>query len=226
MLPSLVHLRQSRTTGTLYGLPENRRIAFVTIEHERRKPKDVKVYDENGQLIPQLGDKVYGTLRIAVQAQADLTNEEVWQFREVSLVCFRSAAIEAYDAVADVAKRQAEAEEQAHGGRTPLGYQSPIDHFYYLRRHVVVIPQGANNLNPQQFLQRDFGNDLTFARNVLYESLGNLSMGRTLVEVLKFYDGAAQDVNALNEEAEARRARAQNLEPEPIFYMETDDDRD
>ena len=157
MLPSLVHLRRSRTTGTLYGLPENRRIAFVTIEHERRKPDDVKVYDENGQLIPQLGDKVYGMLRIAVQAQTDLTKEEAWQFQEVSLVCFRSAAIEAYDAVADVAKRQTEAEERAHGGRTPLDYQSPIDRFYYLRRHIVVIPEGANNLNPQQFIQRDFG---------------------------------------------------------------------
>jgi len=223
MLPSLVHLRRNRTTGTgYYGLPDTR-LAFVTIEHERDKPPDVEVRDAYGQIVPQLADKVYGRLRIAVQAQADPTNEEAWQLEPVSLVCFRSAAIEAYDAVADVAKRQTEAEEQAHGGRTPLDYKSPIDRFYYLRRHLVVIPAGANNLNPQQFLQRDFGEDLTFARKVLYEALGNLSMGRTLVEVPKPYDGAAQNVDALDEEYEARRERARNLEPEPIFYMDTDD---
>ena len=103
------------------------------------------------------------------------------------------------------------------------GRRSITNRFYYLRRHLVVIPAGANNLNPQQFLQRDFGEDLTFARKVLYEALGNLSMGRTLVEVPKPYAGAAQDVGALNEEDEARRERARNLEPEPIYYMDTDD---
>lgn len=231
MLPSLVHLRHSRSTGVgYYDLPENARLALVTIEHERAKPDDVKAYDEYGQLIPQLADKVYGTLRIAVQAQANMVYEEAWQLEPVSLRCFRAAAIEAYDAVADVAIKQTEAEDQAHrerqaraGEYAPLDYESPIDHFHYLRRHLVVVAAGARNFQPQQFIQRDTGSDLSFARNVLYEQLGNLSSGLTLMEVPKPYEGAAQNVDELNREHEERLERAQNREPESIFYMDTDD---
>lgn len=222
MLPSLVHLRHSRSTGFGYDEPpEDARFALVTIEHERAKPDDSEGTDMHGERVPRLTALVYGTLRIAVQAHANMHIDEEWQLQPTPLRCFRTAAIEAYDAVADVAIRQTEAEDQAHrekqaltGEWPALDHESRIDHLYYLRRHLVVLPTGARNLQPQQFVQQDFGSNLSFARGVLYEQLGHLANGLTLLEVKKPYDGAAQDVDALNEEYEAGLERARNREPQ------------
>jgi hypothetical protein len=213
MLPSLVHLRESRSTSVgCDGAPPSKevRTALVTIEHQRSPP--THAYKN------AVG--VYGSLRITVRAGKGSEHAGALRLEPVWANCFHAAAMDAYDVVADLATQatEAESEMQKRLGIFPaVDHQTPIDRFYYRGHHLVAIPQNAPNLQPQEFLQRDYGPNLSFVRNVIDEATENLLKGVTLLEVSAPYDGAAQDVDVLNEEMDARDERANNMEP-AVYY--------
>ena len=167
---------------------------LVTIEHTRHLP--VSGPSVEWQSEPQ---EVYGTLSITVSEKMGVSQDKDY-VEPVRLSCLRIAALEAYDVMADQA-------EQA----------SEIDSFYYRRQHLVAFPKRTTNLlQPQVFIQEDYGGDLSWMRRVLDESLGNLVTGGTLKPFRPPYGGAAQDVDAMEEEEEERESRRQNMDP--VFY--------
>ena len=201
MLPSLVHLRESRRTRT----------RLVTIEHERSQPKDSDTYT----WWSHEPVKVYGILRITVSVEGG-TPQDASYLEPVWSRCLQAAATEAYDVMADLAEAADDAEsatQRALNVNPDSDHQTPIDRFYYRRQHLVAIPENAPNLQPQEFMQRDYGSDLSFVRGVIAEATANLANGITLEEVSPPYMGAAQDVDALDEEEDARYERARNRDP-------------
>lgn len=189
MLPSLVHLRKSCDMGVGYDdttLPDNVRTRLVTIEHKRPAPPP-SLYQQN----------VYGILSITVQdgdGRHEMeTPEPVWSH------CFQAIATEAYMAVADLTEKA-----------------DKVDQFHYRRQHLVAIPQNAPNLQPQQFIQSDYGFDLSFVRGVIAEATGNLAKGLTLLAVGAPYTSSGQGgySDYLENEDVERRERAENRMPE------------
>lgn len=181
------------------------RTRLVTIQHKRTPPTDSRRY------VSWKNDpvQVYGKLRITVSVEGGVPQDELY-LEPVSLSCFRSAALEAYDVMAD----QAEKAYETDLANLDIDGLSSIDLFDYRRQHLVAIPQGTPNLlQPQEFAQDDYGMDLSFARRVLDEALANLATGKTLVEINVPYMGDAQDIDAMNEEDEEREMRAQNMSP-------------
>lgn len=201
MLPSLVRLRESRSMRT----------RLVTIEHERSRPEDSDVYT----WLRHEPVKVYGTLRITVSVEGG-TPQDASYLEPVWSSCLQAAATEAYDVMADLAEAADDVEvatQQALGVTPNSDHLAPIDRFYYRRQHLVAIPENAPNLQPQEFTQRDYGPRLSFVRGVIAEATANLANGITLEEVRPPYMGAAQDVDALDEEEDARYERARNRDP-------------
>tara|TARA_Y100000389_G_scaffold86651_1_gene83336 strand:- start:879 stop:1562 length:684 start_codon:yes stop_codon:yes gene_type:complete len=212
MLPSLVHLRESQSTGVGYKrVRPTIRERLVTIEHERSRQQTIEMYPAGSNEPVQ----VYGTLRITVSEEKG-TPQDAPYLESVWSSCLQAAATEAYDVMADLAEAANEAESQMQKALKVdpnSNHLTPLERFYYRRQHFVSIPANAPNLQPQQFTQRDFGPRLAFVRGVIAEATANLANGVTLEEVSPPYMGAAQDVDAFDEEEEAHHKRARNTDP-------------
>lgn len=192
------------------------RTRLVTIEHKRHPPKSGPSVSWKPE--PQ---EVYGTLSITVSDELGVSQDDDY-LEPVRLGCLRTAALEAYDVMADQAEKEYATQlktQRALNAHPDSNHRTPIDSFFYRRQHLVAFPMHTPiQLQSQTFIQEDYGGDLSFARRVLDESLGNLVKGRTLGPFGVPFMGDMQDLDEMDREEEAREWRAQNMEP--VVYEE------
>lgn len=234
MLPSLsrLHIHSTCVEGTTNGAydvvqglrlrPAGEggwgRVNRVTIDHVRKDGPDARKNSGNsaGSFEP-----VYGRLLIVVQPYTEdkskvdrVTVHSSRDLQKVIATNYDTASqlVEEQDDEANRVTR--EMFERRPREYRPEEYVRPLDKFVYKEEFIVAIPEGDPNLQPQQFFQRDYGRGLHFMREVVREAIGNLVIGKSLMETRAPYSGSAQDPEEPGRVLEDILTRAQNMDPQ------------